>query len=367
MPKKSKPPKPYPDFPLTPHNNGQWCKKIKGNLYYFGTWDDPAGALAEYEKSIADPHFTAQAAITLMDLCNAFMTHKEEQASAGEILEATWSEYDRVCKRLMKILGKTLPLENLGPAHFQYLRAELGKEIAAATTLKNEITKLRVLFAWAYDAGHVEQPLRYREALKRPPLRLMREARNTTEKLLFKQKEICALLEHASGFMKPAIYLGINAGLGNRDVCEVTWESIHGDWLDFPRPKNAVKRRAWLWPETVKALEDWRKESPESLWVCCGERGQQLGQGKSNNTPIGHLMEPIIEAAEVAKAGRGFYTLRHTYRTVADAVNDQPAIMMTMGHADQSISATYRHKISDKRLKAVAEFVRKWFKAGKTA
>lgn len=367
MPKKSKPPKPHPDFPLTPHNNGQWCKKIKGTLYYFGTWGNPAGALAEYEASIADPNFTAQSAITLMDLCNAFMTHKEEQSTAGEILEDTWKEYDRVCKRLMGILGKTLPIENLGPAHFQYLRAELAKQIKVATTLRNELTKLRVLFAWTYDAGHVGQPLRYREALKRPPMRLMREARNTAEKLLYTQKEIYALLDKADGYMKPAIYLGINCGMGNRDVCEITWESIKGEWLDFPRPKNAIKRRACLWPETVKALEAWRKESPESLWVCCGERGQQLGQGSSRNTPIGHKMEPIMKAAKVSSARRGFYTLRHTYRTVADPQGDLPAIMMTMGHADQSISATYRHKISDERLKAVAEFVRQWLTASRTA
>jgi len=40
-----KPPKPYPDFPLTAHPNGQWCKKVRGRLHYFGPWSDPNGAL----------------------------------------------------------------------------------------------------------------------------------------------------------------------------------------------------------------------------------------------------------------------------------------------------------------------------------
>jgi hypothetical protein len=46
--KRSKPAKPSPDFPLFPHANGRWAKKILGKLHYFGRWDDPDGALASY-------------------------------------------------------------------------------------------------------------------------------------------------------------------------------------------------------------------------------------------------------------------------------------------------------------------------------
>ena len=36
----TKPPKPYPLFPLTAHPTRRWCKKIAGKLHYFGPWDD---------------------------------------------------------------------------------------------------------------------------------------------------------------------------------------------------------------------------------------------------------------------------------------------------------------------------------------
>ena len=39
--KPAKPSKPYPEFPLTAHPTGYWCKTIRGKIHYFGPWDDP--------------------------------------------------------------------------------------------------------------------------------------------------------------------------------------------------------------------------------------------------------------------------------------------------------------------------------------
>ena len=45
---RKKPCKPHPNFPLTANGNGQWSKKIKGKVYYFGSWADPDAALKRY-------------------------------------------------------------------------------------------------------------------------------------------------------------------------------------------------------------------------------------------------------------------------------------------------------------------------------
>ena len=52
-----KPRKPHANFPLTPHPNGQWCKKTRGGqLRFFGAWSDPQAALERYLHQAADLH-----------------------------------------------------------------------------------------------------------------------------------------------------------------------------------------------------------------------------------------------------------------------------------------------------------------------
>jgi integrase len=61
------------------------------------------------------------------------------------------------------------------------------------------------------------------------------------------------------------------------------------------------------------------------------------------------------------RKGIGFYTLRHTFRTVADEVKDQPAIDHIMGHSrSNDMASVYRETISDERLKAVTDHVHRW-------
>lgn len=266
---RQKPSKPYPDFPLYAHANGQWAKKIKGRTRFFGAWSDWRTALKLFENTKdKDP-----TAFDLGDLFNLFLDHKKKQATNGEISMDTWKEYRRACKRAADILGRSLPVDEIRGRHFVALRDELADQIPNPNTLRNVLVKLRRVFEWAYQAEHVDRPLRYKDALKRPAIAKVRIARAKSPKKLYSQVEVTQLIAAADLWMKAAVLMGINGGLGCRDLCEMRWEHVHGRWLRMPRDKTGVDRTMWLWEETVNALPERRSD-----YVFCGSRGQQLGR-----------------------------------------------------------------------------------------
>jgi integrase len=72
-------------------------------------------------------------------------------------------------------------------------------------------------------------------------------------------------------------------------------------------------------------------------------------------------MGKLLKALHInGRKGLGFYTLRHTFRTIADEAMDQPAADYIMGHEVPHMSSVYRETIRDARLRAVAEHVHDW-------
>src|SRR5205809_1264436 len=100
--KPAKPSKPYPEFPLTAHPAGVWCKKIRGQLHYFGPWADPDGALAKYLEQKDALHAgrkprEAAEGRTVKELVNQFLAQKQALVNVGELSPLTWGDYKTAC------------------------------------------------------------------------------------------------------------------------------------------------------------------------------------------------------------------------------------------------------------------------------
>ena len=81
----------------------------------------------------------------------------------------------------------------------------------------------------------------------------------------------------------------------------------------------------------------------------------------TSTNPVSQETAKLLRALNIdSRKGLGFYTLRHTFRTVANEAKDQPAADYIMGHEVPHMSSVYRETISDARLKAVTDHVRAW-------
>jgi integrase len=377
----AKPEKPYPDFPLFPHANGQWAKKIRGKLHYFGLWGDPQGALEKYRREKDALHAgreprPATDALTVKDLCNKFLGLKRHMMDIGEITVRTWHEYKAACDWLVSAFGKARLVCDLNPDDFARLRARIADR-RGPVGLGNEIQRVRSVFKYAFDAMLVDTPVRFGPGFARPSKKVMRLNRARKGVRMFEAEEIRRMLDAAGTPLRAMILLGINAGLGNADVGTLPAAAVNLEtgWVNFPRPKTGIGRRFPLWPETVSALREALAKRPEpkleehaGLLFVTKYGGSWHKSGETIDNPVSKEMRKLLDGLGIG-GGRNFYALRHTFETVAGEAKDQPAVDHIMGHADESMAAVYRERVGDGRLRAVVEHFRAWLfpAAGGTA
>ena len=367
----------HPDYPLFPHWSQRWAKKVRKRLHYFGKIaGDPKGEAAlkkwldEKDDLIAGrtPRGSREG-LTVAELCDRFLQAKDQQLAAGEIAPVTRNDYEATTTRIVGQFGKTRLVSDLASDDFESLRADIAKS-RGPVALGNEIQRVRVVFKYAYDAGLIDLPVRYGPQFKRPSRKVLRLARAEKGAKLIEAADLRRLIKAADAHLRAMVMLAINCGFGNSDCGTLPLAALDldGGWLNYHRPKTGIDRRCPLWPETVDALRKSIAKRPapkqEAAEPCVfvTKYGQSWAKDTTDN-PITKEFRKLLDAANLHRAGLGFYTLRHTFRTIADEAKDQPAANAIMGHADASMAAQYRERISDDRLRAVADHVRAWLYA----
>jgi integrase len=368
-----KPSKPYPDFPLTAHPSGVWCKKIRGKLHYFGPWNDPDGALKKYltEKDALHagrkPREATEGA-TVHDLVNRFLNQKKALVEAGELSPRTWTDYKDATDQIVSGFGKRRALDDVAPDDFTDLRNKMAKKWGPHR-LGKTIQCIRSVFKFGFDAGLLPTPQRFGPGFKRPSKKTLRLYRAKQGTKLFTAEEIRRLLDKAGTPLKAMILLGVNCGFGNTDCGNLPLSALDLErgWIDYPRPKTGIPRRCRLWPETTAAIQEALanrkepKDPAEAGLAFTTQRGYSWAKDIADS-PVTKEMRKLLNATGI-NGHRNFYTLRHTFRTIADEAKDQPAADFVMGHESPHMSSVYRERISDERLNAVTDHVRAWLYA----
>jgi integrase len=403
--KPKKPAKPHKAFPLTAHPSGRWCKKVKGQMAYFGPWEKPDTALALWleqkdalvsgrrQRDIVSD--AKSGAPTLAELINTFLTTKATYLSragclviqkkkglpasmreflargasaereAGDLSPHTWNSYYDVCQEIIEAFGRGCLLANLGPPDFERLRTKWAAKWGPVR-LSAEINRARVVFNFAFKNRIIPGPIWFGEGFKRPSKKTIRLNRSEQGPKMFEADELRRMIDASQQPMKAMLILAINAGLGNNDIGQLPLTAIdlNSGWLNYPRPKTGMSRRCPLWSETVAALHECIAQRPgpktdaDAALVFLTFRGNGWTKDLKDR-PITKETRKLLDKLGI-NGNRNFYCVRHTFETIGGESRDQVAVNAIMGHDDGSMASVYRERISDERLRAVSEHVRKW-------
>src|SRR5262245_51679361 len=170
---RDKPEKPYPDFPLFPHANGTWAKKIRGKLCYFGPWDDWQAALNLYLDQKGDlhagrkPRAADDDRLTVRNLCNRYLTSKRHQVDTRELSPRTFADYHATCELVIEVFGRHRVVNDLRPADFEALKMRLPVSWGLSRRSKT-IQMVRCLFRYAVDEDLVDKAIKFGNQFKQP-------------------------------------------------------------------------------------------------------------------------------------------------------------------------------------------------------
>ena len=342
-------------FPLTLHPTGQYCKKIRGKLYYFGC--DKQQAFQRYLEQAAYLHAgetpNSQEFGTntyLKDVCNLYLEHQHSRIQAGEIKLRQVYDQTALLKDFVQHMGTSRRLSEINTIGLQDYRRRLIKQDKSAARINNYISALKAMYHWAIE-NELMSNAPILSAIKKLP-------RSKTTKPTFTPEEIRRLLNHASLRMKAMIWLGLNCGLGCTDCAELLWENVdlEAGRINFPRTKTGVARYLPLWKETVDAIKVLPRTNKRLFNTKQGHKVVRFIERRDTKgvAKVVKCDNVSREFAELTKRtgtrkekGAGFYTLRRTAATLAARSGDAFAVQRLLGHADLKMATTYVQDVSE--------------------
>lgn len=302
-------------FPLTLHRTGQYCKKIKGKIYYFGA--DKKLALQKYLEQASYLHLNkgkepvSSSDIAIKMLCNLYLDHQESRVNSGEIKRRQLYDQTRLLKPFVRFCGTSLVVSEISTLKLQEYRKKLVNASKSPNTINNYISVVKAMYNWALD-NEIINSIPNLKAIKK--ITAVRQ-----EKQVFSEDEIKKILDLANDKMKAMILLGLNCGFGCTDCSELEWKNIDlkNTRINFARTKTGVGRNLPLWKETVVALTKLTRKrdfvfvtSKGNKYVRVVKKEYPDGAVKLlNYNSISKEFSKLLKDADIkTEKGTGFYT-----------------------------------------------------------
>ncbi|MFC1652866.1 tyrosine-type recombinase/integrase [Planctomycetota bacterium] len=348
-------------FPLTLHKTGQFCKKIKGKMYYFG--NDRQNALQCYLEQASYLHGgqelnspRADSNVTLKNLCNLYLDYQKSRVDAGELTARHYVDQVESLRKLVRFLGASREVEQISTLDLQNYKSKLQRSHGSTHRINLHISIMKAVFHWARKNDILD---------KMPNIDAVSKVKTAhKERSVFTSAQIGKLLNAADVKMKAMIWLGLNSGFGCTDCAELKWKDLdfENKRIKLARKKTGVARNLPLWPETVDALKAIPRvgdlvfyTSRGNPWVRTIESLDKSGVVKYViDNAISKKFAKLLKKANItAEKGTGFYTLRRTAATLTAASGDPFAVQRLLGHADLKMASIYVQDVSEQTDRAI--------------
>ncbi len=342
-------------FPLTLHPTGQYCKKIKGKIHYFGM--DKKRALERYLEQAAylhggqNPTVAGSSGITsINELCDLYLRYQHAKVLAGALSPRHYSDQTRSLGQLVSFLGQGRKIRNICTLDLQSYKRRLQSQYGSAHRLNLHLGTMKAMFRWARKNDILEH-IPNIEAVSRG--KIIHQQRFT-----FNSQEITRLLVAANAKMRAMIWLGVNCGFGCTDCARLKWNDIDFEHhrVKLARNKTGVPRNLPLWPETINAMAALPRTGPLVFyteeghpWVRTVARIRE--DGSTHYTTVNAVASMFGRLLKKAKmdvpSGTGFYTLRRTAATLAARSGDPFAVQRLLGHVNLEMATRYVQDVSE--------------------
>ncbi len=341
-------------FPLTLHPSGQYCKKIRGHIYYFGS--DRKQALESYLDQAIFLHGynsalqkTVNGSMALKEICEMYLKYQHTKLQTNNLTARHHNDQIGSLKKLTEFIGENCKVKSISTLSLQNYKRNLQKHYKSVSRSNLHLSIMKAMFHWA----------KKNDILKNIPNidAISRAKEIHQDRYTFNSEQINKLLTIADIKMQAMIWLGLNCGFGCTDCAYLKWTDLDlvNARVILPRRKTGIYRDLPLWSETVKSLQNIHREGSLVFYTSRGKPYIQTnmkvdGSGKEMYT-ITNLITTkfrrlIIKAGLIVPKGTGFYTLRRTAATTAARSGDPFAVQRLLGHANLMMATRYVQDVS---------------------
>lgn len=141
-------------FPLTRHPTGQYCKKIRGRMYYFGF--DKQQALERYLDQATYLHGgqnliydSSNGNMSLIELCDLYLQYQHSKVLANNLSPKHHNDQISSLNKLMSFLGQSRKIKNISTLDLQNYKRKLQSTYGSVDRQNLHKSIMKAMFQWA--------------------------------------------------------------------------------------------------------------------------------------------------------------------------------------------------------------------------